>query len=292
MKISKAAQEVEKSVDTQSHQWTYNHKIVIPYKVGWFSQMKALLWRSWMSILRKPEVTKSKLIIVIVEAFFFSIIYYGQILNQYGIKNLDGVFAFYVTNVTYQNVYGTINTFCSEIPLFTKENKDGMYRTDTYYLSKIICDIPISCVLAMLYPAIGYYFIGFNLEFSRYLTALLIMALVSQTALGAGYIISVILPRLEHADAGINILLFPLLIFGGFFLSIGSVPTYLQWLADLSWFKYGYEMFMINQWYGIPYIQCNTNFSESSDCIFDGAEVLSTASIYPVSRKCESILQK
>jgi hypothetical protein len=40
----------------------------------------------------------------------------------------------------------------------------------------------------------------------------------------------------------------PFLIFGGFFLNAASVPSYFLWLSYLSWFRYGNEALLINQW--------------------------------------------
>jgi hypothetical protein len=40
----------------------------------------------------------------------------------------------------------------------------------------------------------------------------------------------------------------PFLIFGGFFLNSASVPFYFKWLSYLSWFRYGNEALLINQW--------------------------------------------
>lgn len=40
----------------------------------------------------------------------------------------------------------------------------------------------------------------------------------------------------------------PFLIFGGFLLNAASVPSYFKWLSYLSWFRYGNEALLINQW--------------------------------------------
>lgn len=43
-------------------------------------------------------------------------------------------------------------------------------------------------------------------------------------------------------------IIIPFLLFGGFFLNAGSVPAFFKWLSYLSWFRYGNEALLINQW--------------------------------------------
>lgn len=43
-------------------------------------------------------------------------------------------------------------------------------------------------------------------------------------------------------------IIIPFLLFGGFFLNSGSVPKYFEWLSYISWFRYGNEGLLINQW--------------------------------------------
>lgn len=43
-------------------------------------------------------------------------------------------------------------------------------------------------------------------------------------------------------------IIIPFLLFGGFFLNAASVPEYFKWLSYMSWFRYGNEALLINQW--------------------------------------------
>lgn len=74
-------------------------------------------------------------------------------------------------------------------------------------------------------------------------------------------------------------ILIPFLMFGGFFLNIDSIPVYLHWLAYLSWFKYGNEALMINQWRNVT-IDCS--MAGNATCPANGAVVLETYSFEEV----------
>lgn len=74
----------------------------------------------------------------------------------------------------------------------------------------------------------------------------------------------------------------PFLIFGGFFLNSGSVPEYFTWLSYLSWFRYGNEALLINQWESVQEgdIICNRL---NSTCPSSGKVILETLNFSVVS---------
>lgn len=59
-----------------------------------------------------------------------------------------------------------------------------------------------------------------------------------------------------------------------------SIPVYLQWMRFLSWFLYGNEALMINQWEGVDYIDCR---NATSACPANGRVVLEMFSFQEVS---------
>jgi hypothetical protein len=49
----------------------------------------------------------------------------------------------------------------------------------------------------------------------------------------------------------------PLLIFAGFFINLSAVPSYLNWITYVSFFRYGFEGSMLAIYdYGRPSIDC------------------------------------
>ncbi len=50
-----------------------------------------------------------------------------------------------------------------------------------------------------------------------------------------------------------------------------STPAWLTWLKYLSWFNYGNEALVLNQWRGVTSIACNSN----QTCFPNGEAVLS-----------------
>lgn len=66
-------------------------------------------------------------------------------------------------------------------------------------------------------------------------------------------------------------IIIPFLLFGGFLLNKRSIPFYFNWLSYLSWFKYGNEALLINQWSDIDHIDCTAS---NGTCPANGKIVL------------------
>ncbi len=61
-----------------------------------------------------------------------------------------------------------------------------------------------------------------------------------------------------------------------------SVPIYFIWIKYISWFYYGNEALMINQWQNIDHIGCHnvtkSNFGNATSCLPNGKAVIETLS--------------
>ncbi|KAF7270964.1 hypothetical protein GWI33_016096 [Rhynchophorus ferrugineus] len=242
-----------------------------PYKASWCAQFRAVLWRSWLSILKEPLLVRVRLLQTILVSLILGSIYYGQVVNQDGVMNINGVLFIFLTNLTFQNVFAVINVFSAELPLFLREHKNGMYRTDVYFLGKTIAEIPFFVFLPLVFISICYFLIGLNSEMPRFFVACGIVVLVANAATSFGYLISCLSSSVSMALSIGPPLIMPFLLFGGFFLNIDSIPIYFEWLSYFSWFKYGNEALLINQWQNMTDIQCDEN---SRNCPRNGHVVL------------------
>ena len=115
-----------------------------PYKASWFAQFRAVFWRSVLSVLREPAVLRVKAFQTIVSnclthkfcllwtnfylffLFFFTfkfisaliaLIYQGQTLQYDNVRNIQGALFIFLTNMTFQNVFGVVTVSCKNIPI-------------------------------------------------------------------------------------------------------------------------------------------------------------------------------
>lgn len=103
------------------------------YRVSWWAQFRAILWRSWLTVLKEPLLVRVRLLQTVVfdfiKHFFFGflavgsqkclsfqlvalvvgVIFYGQELTQDGVMNINGAIFLFLTNMTFQNVFSVAN---------------------------------------------------------------------------------------------------------------------------------------------------------------------------------------
>ncbi|KAK4320583.1 hypothetical protein Pmani_008587 [Petrolisthes manimaculis] len=242
-----------------------------PYKASWWTQFRNVLWRSWLEVVREPMLIKVRFLQVLIIALLIGTIYFGQQLTQEGITNINGALFLFLTNMTFQNVFGVVSTFCAQLPIFLREHFNGMYRTDVYFLSKMLAELPFHIFYPFVFVAIAYHMVGFTDDVVNFFICAGIVVLVANCAISFGYMISCLARNLSVALAIAAPFIIPLMLFGGFFLNNGSTPSWLTWLKYLSWFNYGNEALVLNQWRGVESIACNAN----QTCFPNGEAVLS-----------------
>lgn len=130
-----------------------------------------------------------------------------------------------------------------ELPIFLREHFNGMYRTDVYFLSKTLAEVPLYILFPFGFISITYYMVGFNPDFDRFLIACLVVVLVANVACSfgkkqswqciyfhpiyrnffdiIGYMISCISGSVTMALSLAPPLIIPFMLFGGFFLNKG-----------------------------------------------------------------------
>ena len=88
-----------------------------------------------------------------------------------------------------------------------------------------------------------------------------------------GLAISANAPDADAAtEMGIPTLIFSIL-FGGFYISINSLPIVADWIPSITIFRWAYQAMCINEFAGLTFT-CDS--ADTSQCILTGEEVLAT----------------
>lgn len=232
-------------------------------------------------------------------SLLIGIIFYGQKLDQDGVMNLNGSLFLFLTNMTFQNVFAVINVriqiyefvrenlcfehfqvFSIEQPIFLRESRGRLYRASSYFLGKSIAELPLFLAIPIIFTCISYPMVGLRGGISYFATAVGIVTLVANVATSFGYLISCASSSISMALSIGPPVIIPFLIFGGFFLNAASVPAYFEWLSYFSWFRYGNEALLINQWEGVTDIMCTRG---NATCPTSGKIILETFNFSAVS---------
>lgn len=163
---------------------------VARYRADWCTQLRAISWRSWISVIKDPLLIKVRLLQTVMVAVLIGLIFFQQNLDQDGVMNINGALFLFLTNMTFQNVFSVINVFCGELPVFLRESRSQLYRPDTFFLGKTLAELPLFLLVPFVFTSIVYPMIGLLSGIDHYLIALGIVALITNVSTSFGYFIS------------------------------------------------------------------------------------------------------
>jgi ABC-type multidrug transport system permease subunit len=135
--------------------------------------------------------------------------------NQTAIRDREGLLFVIVLNQSFNNVIGVLNTFPKEKIIVSREKANGAYDTISYFTAKFIAETPINVLPSIIYACIAYNIAGLNHATFGYFV--LILMLLSATAISMGLAVSALSPNVDIANAVGIPLTIVALIFGGFY---------------------------------------------------------------------------
>lgn len=89
-------------------------------------------------------------------------------------------------SIHYYDAFLSFQTFCAQLPLFLREHFNGMYRTDVYFLSKMVSELPFHIIYPFAFVAIAYYMVGFTDNIFDFLVCAFVVILVANCAVSFG----------------------------------------------------------------------------------------------------------
>lgn len=84
-----------------------------------------------------------------------------------------------------------LQVFCAELPIFLREHRNGMYRTDIYFLCKTLAEMPIFVAVPLLFTTIVYPMVGLYPGVTHFFIAAGIMTLIANVATSFGKTLSI-----------------------------------------------------------------------------------------------------
>jgi ATP-binding cassette, subfamily G (WHITE), eye pigment precursor transporter len=196
--------------------------------------------------------------------------------DQAGVQNINSILFLFISHMTVTYMIPVVHVLPRELPIFLRENNDGLYTVFNYFLSKVIVDLPRYLIFPFMYITLAYWICGL-IEFTKYLVCLLTIIIITNVAASFGMFISALSPTVTIAINVLTPLSVPLMIMSGLYVNSKTVPIYLIWLRDLSWYHYAYEILIVSQWSDIDKIECNSIGNSTVDvdkCFNTGRQVI------------------
>ncbi|CAG8514342.1 13989_t:CDS:10 [Ambispora leptoticha] len=224
------------------------------------------------TVNRNPMLMLTHYCISVYLAILCGALYYKVTNDIAGFQNRMGVL-FFMCALFGFGCLSSIHIFASERILFVKERANGYYAPITYFASKVIFDIiPLRVVPPILMGVIIYHMVGLVNGTSEFCKFILVLVLFNLTAASICLCIGIIFKEVGVASLLSSLIMLFSMLFGGLFLNKDSIPEYLAWLKNLSFFNYAFEALLVNE---VVYLQLTEQkFGLSIDV--PGATILTT----------------
>mmetsp|Transcript_12942 Transcript_12942/g.36665 ORF Transcript_12942/g.36665 Transcript_12942/m.36665 type:complete len:696 (-) Transcript_12942:27-2114(-) len=234
------------------------------FAVAWPFQLFYLLQRSVKNITRNPATSVVSIFMAAFMSFFVGSIYHGTLgtSTQADVQNREGALFFCMTNMAFSQ-FQQLVLFTNERPLFLKEKASGMYRVSAYYMAKTFVDIPTLLIAPTVFCVISYFFVGFQLSFEKFLIFWLTIIVFVGTMTSLFTTISCAAPNIQVAQMVASLFTVVFFLFGGFYITAGSIPAYYVWIKYLSPFKYAFASLMKNEFDGLCF--CGEDLDSTGD---------------------------
>ncbi|XP_068664037.1 ABC transporter G family member 25-like isoform X2 [Aristolochia californica] len=211
--------------------------------IGWFSQFVILLHRG-LKERRHEAFSSLRVFQVIAAAILAGAMWWrsdiGDVHDRLGllffISIFWGVFP----------AFNSVFTFPQERPHFTKERASGMYTLSSYYLARLVGDLPMELILPTAFGIVCYWMAGLKPDTVSFLLTMIILLGYVLVAQGLGLALGAAIMDAKQASTVVTVTMLVFLLTGGFY--VNKVPEWMQWLKYTSYTFYCYKLLIIVQY--------------------------------------------
>ena len=195
------------------------------YRASVGYQFRILFGRAFTQVRRDVI----PLIISVVNGIVFSLIvgslYSEMEKTQKGIQDRMGALFFVTVNNAFGSLFGILNVFTVEKVIVTRELSARAYSVAPYYLSKTICETPFRLMGPLVFSVIAYPIIGFDPEWNKFFTFILIVLLLASASQALGIFLGSLSKNEAIATNVAPLVTVILLLFGGFYVNKETIPV-------------------------------------------------------------------
>lgn len=243
------------------------------YAVSMWVQMDVLFRRAFLTTIRDPVLLQVRLLQVVITSIAIGIVNFRTEVFGPSIQNLEGVMYNCVRDMSFLFFFPSINVITSELPVFMRECKARIYSPEAYFISKSMAEAPQYIALPLIYSAILYWMTGLSETAHQFIIFSLANVFQSLNAISIGYASGCVFGDEGLAITVMSGFMQAMLVFGGFYINLPSVPMWMRPFAALSFFKYSFECLQINQWKDITYIKgCTGLLSHGNNTVYCPSE--------------------
>lgn len=137
-------------------------------------------------------------------------------------------------------LFNAVFVFPLERPILMREQSSGMYRLSSYYIARMVGDLPMELVLPIIFVTVTYWMGGLKpslITFALTLAIILVNVLVAQ---GLGLALGAVLMDVKQATTLSSVLMLVFLLASGYYIQ--HIPIFIDWLRYISFSQYCYRL--------------------------------------------------
>jgi len=213
----------------------------------------------------------------------FSGLLFGAIYFKLGagastVADRLGLLQVAAVNCAMTSLIKATTSFVTEKLIIQRERKSNSYSVGSYFISKLLAELPLAALFPCMTGSIIYFLCGLNPEPGRWLNFLIILTMESIASSSFGMAIGSISPSVESAIAIAPAAMVIFIVFGG--LYVVNAPSYLSWVPNCSLIRWAYEGLVINEFTNLQIIP-EAKFGPKS--VSNGNEVINNMGIKKTS---------
>ncbi|CUG00176.1 ABC transporter, putative [Bodo saltans] len=223
-----------------------------PYFRSFGTQIIVVSSRSFLNKIRDPVATVVAIIVAIIFATLVGSIYFRLGLEITGQQDRMGVLFFLTMNTAFSNL-GSLAMFLFDRSIYVREHRNGMYRPSSYYIGKILQDVPLGICVNFVFSTIAYFMVGLQATAEKFFMFFLICTLVMLNSYTLCMFVSNVAKNYQVANVIAPLILVLFLLPSGFLINLNSIPIIWRWIKYISFFRYGFEALVLNEFDGLTF---------------------------------------
>jgi ABC-type multidrug transport system ATPase subunit len=234
--------------EKEDNDYAGEEEMEVVVKAGFFKQIYWVFSREVVGTSRNIPALVGRFGVTAILSIIFGLIFLNAAdqndANPTNFNSHYGVVTMLMINAMFGSAQPTLLEFPNERPVFMREYSTGTYSPVTYSLGKILVEIPLLFLQALLQMVIMYNLAGLQGDFIALVGASFGTGITTSSSAA---LLGCLVTDPKQANEMAPLIMVPQILFAGFFIRTNQIPIWMRWAQYLCSLKYGINLFLINE---------------------------------------------